>query len=244
MGLKCRISSKDGVTQVVDDKGNESQLYNELLAYTDSETEALNLWTVASSEEFMGAGENATVKDVVAYMDSTEAATRSLSISEEFQVIDFMRRTGETSLNELNIKLAKIFKSDGTFKIDIKAAVNSGIFSQQEIEDLDVNKMQDILLKIEGQLITKDIVIEPSSQDHNYVDNDNKSVFGTAQKVTQKEFDNDIIRAVTSFTDKEAFLKGIKTLPYTAFVEKFQEDEAYAKSIMETERRSKSSGGF
>lgn len=233
MGLKCRISYRDGVTSVVDNKGNESELYGELLAYTGNEKEALDLWAVANSDRFMGTGESTTVKEVVAYMDSTEASTRRLSTSEEFQVVDFMRRSGETSLSELYSKLTNIFKPEGTFEIDMDAAVESGIFSQQEINDLDVNKMQDILLKIEGQLATKDIVVEPYSQEHDYVDGDNKSIFGTAQKVSQKEFDNDIIRVVKFFTNKDSFLEGIKTLPYSDFVKRFQEDDAYAESIME-----------
>ena len=233
MGLKCRISYRNGVTQVVDNNGNESQLYNELLSYTGNSKEALDLWIVANSEEFMGVGENATIKDITSFMDSAVASTERLSLSEKFQVIDFMKRTGEVSLDALNEKLIKIFKADGIFSIDIDEAVSSGIFTQQEIEELDPQQVQDILQKIEGQLIVEDILVEPEALAQDYVNSDIKTIFGTSQVVTQKEFDTDIINAVESFTDRDSFLRGIKTLPYSNFIQRFQDDDAFASSVME-----------
>lgn len=233
MGLKCRISYSNGVAQVIDERGNESQLYNDLLAKTGNEAIALDQWIVANDERLMNTGENTSIEDIEVYLDGVAASTKSLSPAEEFQVADFMRRTGERSLDELNIKLSKIFKADGVFNIDIEEAVNSGLFTQQEIEDLDVVKVQDILSKIEGQLALDDIIVETEERSHTYVNADNKTIFGTAQKISQREFDNEIIRAVDSFTNKETFLKGIRKLPYTEFVQKVQDDEAYADSIME-----------
>jgi predicted GNAT family acetyltransferase len=233
MGLKCRISYNNGTVAVTDEKGNESQLYKELLAHTGNEAEALNLWTVANSKELMNAGETATVSGIEAFLDSNEAINSRLSTAEEFQVVDFMRRTGEESLDALNQKLAKIFKPNGTFGIDVSEAISSGIFSQQEIRDLDMDQIQDILLKIEGRLLSGDIIVEPDSQYEAYVNSDVKTVFGTSQKTTQKEFDNDIIRVVSDFSNKNSFLSGIKELPYSEFTQRFQEDEAFSDSVME-----------
>ena len=232
MGLKCRISYSNGVAKVIDNSGNESQLYKDLLAYTGNEAKALDYWVVANDKALMGTGESTAIQEIATYMDSTAASVESLSPAEEFQVVDFMRRTGEHSLDSLNVKLSKIFKANGLFKIDMNEAVNSGLFTQQEIEDIKPEEIQDILLKIEGQLVTKDIIIEPDKQEYQYVDSGSKTIFGTAQKVSQKEFDNDIIRAVDSFTNKESFLTGIQTLPYSDFVQKVQEDEVYAASVM------------
>lgn len=233
MGLKCRISHSNGEIQVIDNNGNESQLYNRLLEYTGNQEKALDYWVIANDSEFLNTGESTSINEIESFLDSSTASKQSLSPSESFEVSDFMRRVGEQSLDELYSKLAKIFKPNGVFEVDTNQAISSGIFTQQELQELDLNQMQDILLKIEGQLAISDVVVEPGAQEYDYINSDRKTILGTFQKVSQAEFDNDIINAVDSFTDQEAFLKGIKTLPYSEFIQKFEQDPKYAASIMD-----------
>ena len=150
MGLKCKISYREGEVVVRKDNGELSDLYYELLDYAKSPSIALDMWATAHSREMGEIGEDATVDEVVRYFDSAVASSVSLSPSEKMQVKDFMRRNGIETLDSLNRVLTASFKPNGVFEINPVAAVNSGLFSQDELAEINPLALQDLLLKIEG----------------------------------------------------------------------------------------------
>ena len=232
MGLSCRISYSNGRAVVVDSKGNNSKLYNDLLAYTKNESDALDMWVTAYSREYGRKGEDTNVLDLVKFFDSYVASSQSLTPAEKFQVQDFMRRNNIEYLSDLNKIMTTIFKSNGVFKVNPEAAINSGLFSQEEIRDLNLESMKNILLKIEGQLAKENFFVEPEGSEYEYQDSSKKSIFGTYYKVSQTEVDQDILKAIDNFTDVESFYNGIRNLPYEDFVNRFLEDDTFANEIM------------
>ena len=233
MGVKCRISYDNrGNVQVLDSKGNESESFKNILALTGNQKTALDFWVIASDNHLMN-NEDASFEEIMAFLDADSSTDKKLSPGEKIQVTDFMARNGVNTLDELNSQLAKIFKPNGILEIDIDEAIDSGLFTADEIGNIDLDKLQDIMLKIEGQLAIDDISIEPLVSETKYIDNDRSTIFGTKQRVTQEELDQDIVRAVDNFKDKNEFTRGVMTLPYTEFVDKFLNDKAFAESIMD-----------
>lgn len=233
MGLKCRISYQDGVAQVTDERGNPSQLYSEVLSFVRDQDLALDVWATAYTEDFGNKGEQASVYELVKYFDSKVASESRLSESEKFEVKDFMIRNGINSLNNLHKTLTKIFKPLGVFYIDARAAVNSGLYSQDEIKNIDADKIQDLLLKIEGQLAIEDIVVQPEAVVQEYKNTDVVTAFGAHPKMSQQEIDREIIKTVTDFSNPEAFRSQIQELPLPEFVDRFMSDEKFATDTME-----------
>jgi len=232
MGLKCRISYRNGVAEVTQQNGQPSELYQRLLAYAGNQVEALDMWATAYSPEFGRKGENAKVEDIVKFLDSTAATKESLTPSQKMQVKDFMNRNNIKTLDELNVKMSRIFKKNGIFEIDIQEAINSGLYSKEEVMTLDPAYVQDMLLKIEGHLINDNFYVETSEQEDLYKDSSRRTVFGTYERVTQNEIDNEIIKSVKNFTDIENFYSSIKNLPYEDFINKFLEDDEFANTII------------
>jgi hypothetical protein len=232
MGLSCRISYSNGRAVVVDSKGNNSKLYNDLLAYTKNESDALDMWVTAYSREYGRKGEDTNVLDLVKFFDSSVASSQSLTPAEKFQVQDFMRRNNIEYLSDLNKIMTTIFKSGGVFRVNPEAAINSGLFSQEEVRDLSLESMKNMLLKIEGQLTKENFFVEPEGSEYEYQDSSKKSIFGTYYKVSQTEVDQDILKSIDNFTDVESFYNGIRNLPYEDFVNRFLEDDTFANEIM------------
>lgn len=232
MGLKCRISYREGEVVVRKENGELSDLYYELLDYAKSPSIALDMWATAHSREMGEIGEDATVDEVVKYFDSAVAAKESLSPSEKMQVKDFMRRNGVETLDQLNKTLAESFKPNGVFEINPVAAVNSGLFTQDELVELDPLALQNLLLKIEGHLINDNFTVEPESQSDFYKDTTSKTIFGTYDRVSQEEVDAAIRSKIETFDNIEDFYEKIKELPYEDFVTRFTEDDKFANTII------------
>lgn len=232
MGLKCQILQKGNKTVVLDSNGNESKLYNSLVESTGSENKALDYWVVANDPAMLNSGEKSSVKQIEAYLERAKADDSKLTISEKFQVKSFMRRNGIETLDELNSKMNSIFRKEGRFNFNKKAAVASGMFTQQDIDGVNISALNKLLLKIEGQLQVEDIIVEPTGQEYELINSSNKTVFGTSQRITQEEFNNSLLEAIEDTSDPVKFLEGVRTLPYSSFVHKFETDQAYANKIM------------
>lgn len=233
MGLKCRISYEGGVAKVTDESGNPSGLYSNILGLVQDQEQALNIWATAYDKDFGAKGENATVTELVKYFDSKVASEESLSPAEKIQVEDFMRRNGMSKLSELHSTMMKIFKPDGYFQINPGAGVASGLYSQEELRELDPKQVEDILLKIEGQLLKEDLTVVPYVQGYIHKNSDRKTIFGTNEVVSNEEIDRAIIKAVDTFTDVQSFYNGIKDLQYTDFVYDFVNNDEFANSVMQ-----------
>lgn len=233
MGLKCRISYEKGVAKVTDESGNPSGLYSNILSLVQDQDKALNVWATAYEKDFGAKGEDASVVDLVKYFDSKVAVEESLNPAEKIQVEDFMKRNGFSRLSTLHSVMMSIFKPNGFFQINPGAAVASGLYSQEELRELDPSQVEDILLKMEGQLLKEDLKVDPYIQNYTHKNSERKTIFGTNEVVSNEEIDRAIIEAVDTFTDVESFYNSIKNLPYPEFVYEFMNNDAFANSIMQ-----------
>lgn len=233
MGLNCRISyDSTGTATVYDNNGNVSNLYRGLLAITGSQKDALDLWTVASDSNWMNSGEDTSITDILSYVDGTAAIDKKLTNSEKIGVAEFMKRSGIYSLDDLHTELSRIFKKDGILDVDVRAAVDSGLFTQDEVKNINVGQLQDLMLKIEGQIASSDFMVEEDLPLDSYIDSNRTTVFGTNARLTQEEIDKDIVNATEDLSSKTSVLAGIKSLPYTEIADRFESDSKYADELM------------
>jgi GNAT superfamily N-acetyltransferase len=232
MGLKCKISYDQGVAIVTDNNGNPSKLYSAALSITQNQELALNMWATAYSKEFGEKGEKADLEELVKFMDATASTDSVLSPSEKFQVKDFMVRNGFTSLDELYSELVSIFKPNGYFEMDIAKAHNSGLYMEDEIASLNADAIDDILVKIEGHIMTDNFKVSPATETEFYKNTDNKTIFGSYEKVTQEDIDKAILENIEDFNDDSDFYNKITQLPFTEFSDRFYNDEEFANTII------------
>jgi hypothetical protein len=232
MGLKCKISYDGGVAIVTDNNGNPSKLYSAALSITQNQELALNMWATAYSKEFGEKGEKADLEDLVKFMDATASTDSVLSPSEKFQVKDFMVRNGFTSLDQLYSELASIFKPNGYFDMDVKKAIDSGLYTEDEIRNLNPDAIDDILVKIEGNITVDDFKVSPATETEFYKNTDNKTIFGTYERVTREDIDKAILDSIEDFNDDLDFYNKISELPFTEFSDRFYNDEEFANTII------------
>jgi hypothetical protein len=232
MGLKCKISYDGGVAIVTDNNGNPSKLYSAALSITQNQELALNMWATAYSKEFGEKGEKADLEELVKFMDATASTDSVLTPSEKFQVKDFMVRNGFTSLDQLYSELASIFKPNGYFDMDIAKAHNSGLYMEDEITFLNADAIDDILVKIEGHLAVDDFKVSPATETEFYKNTDNKTIFGTYERVTREDIDKAILDNIEDFNDDLDFYNKISELPFPEFSDRFYNDEEFANTII------------
>lgn len=234
MGLKCKISyDNKGVAIVTDDSGNPSELYNELRPLAENQKQALNMWATAYTDALGNRGEAVTVDELLRHFDSNAASESRLSTSEEFEVKQFMRRNGVSSLTELHKRLTDIFKANGTFYLDKLKAVESGFYTKDAIDQIDEEQLAETLQKIEGTLSIKEISVVPEGNITEYINSEFKTILGSYEVVSQEEVDKDIIESVSDFSSYESFLDGIKNLNFPELIDRINNQEGFGRRMFD-----------
>lgn len=234
MGLKCKIRYKSGEAFAYDSNGEISSLYLDALAVTNNQGRALNMWATAQTPKFkqLFGDFSPQIEDVVKYYETVKSDGSTLSSADIFQITQFIKSNGLTSLSQLQTVLNSIFKEDGNLGINVVNAINSGIYSADELKDINLGEISNILSKIEGHLVKEDIFVEPDDQEFFYKNSEFKTIFGSYEKVPSSEVDTEIAQVLNNFTDDAQIYDAIQKLPYSDFVERFTEDEAFARDTI------------
>lgn len=234
MGLKCKFIHIGNTLSVQNEQGQTPLVYSQALAALKNQEQALRAWAITYTKEFQ-AETNKTPKtanfdDVVKYYDSAASDLNRLNVEEKYEVGEFMKRTGFSSLSNLNTKLVEIFKPNGVLELNIEAALGSGLYSQEELDEIDPINLINILSKIEGELQLEDIFVTPETLKFNYKDSSRKTVFGTYQKVSETEIDRAILELITDVAQVQDI---VQELPYSDFVDAFYSNESFSKKVLE-----------
>lgn len=235
MGLKCQITYKKGQALVYDKDGELSQLYIDALNVTGNQKEALNLWATSQLESFQqmtNTNENPTISDVIKFYDTVQSDGNTLSAFENFQVKRFMQTNGFSSLSETFSVLQSIFKPEGILTLNTEAAIGSGLYSTEEINSLELEAIGTVLSKMEGQLTTGDIFVEPQPDDFFYKNSDYRTLLGTYEKVSVENLDEDLNQMISDFSNEQELYSKIQELPYVDFVNRFFSDQTFAQNTL------------
>lgn len=237
MGLKCRVSySPTGTATAYNEDGSISSLYTALLSrFNGNQTQALETWAVTQSEEFKDEypSSTVTVDGVLRYLDAMSSEGVKLSKEDLLEVRSFLSTSNYDTLSQLYQDLVKVFKPNGTFNISVEGAESTGLYTEQELKDLDADAVNDLLIRIEGQLRLYDIEVPANlNSEVEYVDTSIKTVFGTFKKMTQEEVDTEVLSVVDPSMTEEEILYEISNLPYNELSERLDQDDNFREDFI------------
>lgn len=242
MGLKCKIElGPNQLPVAVTEQGNVSPLFKGFLKmFSDLDApqqhnKAIVYWTAASDErfqEYTGKNEDtAVVEDVIAYVQAKNMFDNELSAAEELEIKKMMSAMGVRSLGELAQKLATIFPAG---KINTKAAIESGIYTQEDIKALEIGKIIPVLDRIYGSIMKdKDFDVESKDTIETYRNSQEKSILGTSSIVTLSEVQEQLLKQVSDPRDTNEIERVLSEMPFDEIYDKFKEDQEFAKSFLE-----------
>lgn len=237
MGLKCRIVYENDKPVVYNEDGSRSKLYRDALELVRDEKRALDIWAVASSEDFLkyngvvNTNDEVSLDEAFEFYNSINAVQGKLSPSEMMEVKSFMRLNDVETSHQLAFKLKKIFRSKaGAIDFNPDEALRSGLFTEKDIEDIDVAAVNELINKIEG---TPRFDVAPADYVYKYRDRSRRTIFGTAEIIPNEVIEKEVIDLIDNLDSKEEFDTKITSLPFIELVEKYQEDEEFAQEFRE-----------
>ncbi len=237
--MSCQITYKNGVAKVVNENGTPSKLYADALALTKNQETALNVWATAYTPTFetvvgkTAKNDAVELKEVLHFLRNRNAQTESLSESEKFQLVQFMKVNGFENLSELSTRLNKIFRNGNFVGINSTEAYKYDLYTPDELKNINLKEMERLLVKIDGQLLKGDIEVVPQEPVNKYRNTDYLTILGTSEIIPQEVIDKDIENLIQDFNSETEFRAKIQELPYSSFVRDFYENEAFAKSVMD-----------
>jgi len=237
MSIACRVSFKGGSTNVTNEDGTPSQLFNEALSFTNfNEKKAFDLWRVAYTTDYIKANgahkDTATLSDVLRYLDISASKGKRLSVDQKHSVISIMEHSGIESLSDLSVTLNKIFKSTGILGLDSNAAIASGLYTTEDLEVLNLEDIREILNSIDGELLKGDIYSSPTLFPTKYRDTSKRNILGGSRVITEEQIYEEIKNSVKDFSSETSIDEAISNLPYTEFVDKFNTNATFRNKIV------------
>ncbi len=240
MGLNCRIGlDAFGKVEALNADGTVSQLYKNLVRLLGDESKALDLWSQTETESFkiyFGNKRNdaITAEDLVKFHDSINSIDKKLTGEERVEVETAMQSYGFNSLSQFNKTLMDIFKQDGSFDINYAKAVQSGLYSQEDLKNIDVIQVNSTLLNIEGELSKGEIFAEPLDSTFKYRNTQEPSnSLGIYPIISEDAILEEMKQIIPDYSNVNDIYKAASQLPYTKFVEAFYEDKTFEKAIID-----------
>ena len=239
MGLKCRIGRKaDGTLLVTNENGFPSSLYQQALAYTKNEKDALEMWAVASTPDFVESiGKKGTVDDVslesvIQYYNSNKKLIGTLTPSETFEVKQMMADHNVGRLSEMAAKLKEIFYEGNIPNFYPEKAIKSGLFTSEDVKNIDLARIGDLIMRMEADALVNDFSIETSTPSSGYRNPSVRNIFGASEVIPMEAVYQEVIAAVENPQSEQEIRQAVQELPYTDLVTKFNEDEAFAEKFI------------
>ena len=205
--LSCRISIRNGVAEVFNEDGTPSELYAEALRETGNQEEALNLWAIAYSQDFVAespiTGDSARLNDVIKFLDTKDSQRKTLTKEQRLEIKGMMKENNLASLAELQRTLVKVFKPLGipTFEPGMEA---DKLYSPTEQQEVDPEAVSEVMVAIEGELRRGNIIVNPENKSGKSLsDTTKKTPLGTSENISSEQVEQDIIDSIENFQDRE-----------------------------------------
>lgn len=229
---ECRVSYDDnGVAVVLDRRGNPSKLYDRILNITEDQDTAVNTWAAAMLPESGLAEESTSIEDLLSFMDSTAAMESKLSPEELSMVKNTMAKNNYSSLSEFNKALSVLFKPNGY--IQLPERDTSGMYTQDDLRNLNMKEVNSILQKIEGHLaVFEEEYTEPYGVGDLYTDTSKKNILGMSEKLTQPEVMSLLLNEIQDFSNESEIEYAIKSSPYEGFADRFDNDSVFRDEVI------------
>ena len=155
----CNLVYVDGVANAFNNNGEKSKLYEEALKYTEgNQEEAVKIWASTQSEEFSSevGEENPSLQTVLRFLNNRVEKPQSLSTEELKEVSLMMSDMGISDLGEFTEKMNNMFQPNGFYEVDSKKLMKSGMFSVEDITEMNHVTVKNFLEKLNYFNIHKD----------------------------------------------------------------------------------------
>lgn len=137
--MACNLVYENGkLINVVDDQGNDSKLYNQLLVEF-GEKDALNMYLASKSDEFIEDfpyTNEPPLDTVVKYVAAQNKTTAPLNLSQKADFRNSLIGTGVDAETGAALMLNTFFNKQGLFEINEVKLKRSGVYSDSEIQNL------------------------------------------------------------------------------------------------------------
>lgn len=257
MGLKCKITKKQGVIErVAAPNGKNSILYKDALDKHKSQSVAASTWATAYTANFnlyygdwqRGMSENLTLdengepilSDVESYLDNMKGIAPPLTDQDRVSLRSLMISNRIKDIDTLNESLASFMKK-GAIEVNRKTLTESSLYSLDEINRIMASSvarqnLSDLVARFNNMMLS-----EPSAKDRYLLsedlDGDLHSDGETYNEAGKREFinpyriENDLLQTLGGIKDRSDFDEAVKTLPYESIIEQYFADSSYADEI-------------
>jgi hypothetical protein len=240
--MSCRIVTRDNQIFVYENDGvTPSKLYQDALNDVKDPQLALDMWAVARTpifEDYTGKDadkENVTYKEVTDfYQNLNGELSEGLTPTEKFQVKSFMASNGIGNINELQDTLYKIFRSGEGVTLNKQEAIKSGLYSEIELLNIDLEAIQDLMFKIDKEVIrgnnmyvSPDDIVKGGYKDKRY-----KTLFGSYERVSTEEMYKNIESEINDFKNADEIEQVLKDSPYQELYEDFKNDKKFRERLL------------
>jgi hypothetical protein len=236
MGLACRIQYQRGVASVSNADGTPSSLYRDALALTGNQEQAIKVWSTAYSEEYVDTfgrlNDNVTLDDVLKFLDAESSRGKRLSAEQRTALVEVMDNNGIRSLSKLYESLTKLFKPNGVLEINSAEVSNSNIFSLTDIQEIDLDKIDELMKVIEGELRISDIQVTPKSFSTPKYISTRKNILGGSIKVHDYQIEEEIRDNTENLSDTDELDQVVSALPYAEFVEDYKNNSSVRNGVI------------
>lgn len=230
---------------VYNDNGTESKLYSGLLELVKNKEKALELFMVSTSESFrdvvgkVNVNDSVSLDELLQYVGDLNIIEQPpLSPVEKLQIDELANNLGFNSLSSLRDTLNNLLFKDGGFTAE--KAVLSGIFSLQDVESADIELLETMYGRIDKYIDKFGDVEYNSAEEANYKDSGNISILGTHSPISENQIIEQLIDGIDNFQNRDEINQAVLKLPYSEFVERFNEDDNFKNEIyssLEKKRR-------
>lgn len=235
MGLKCRIVyATDGTATVFEENGELSSLYEDALEFTGNQDQALNIWATVETPEFqeMVGLTNPSLDQVLSFLDTQSSNEVRLPEAELVQVKSVMRSVNIPTLTDFLAKLNTAFKPNGYVVYSPQNILKSGLYSPADIEELNINTIDSIITKIEGELKAGNDPIVIPSRSLGFRDTSRKTIIGSSPLVEEQQILDELLPTINNFADRSEVELRLSELPYDDLTDKFINNDRFAREVM------------
>ena len=231
--MSCNIFYQGKNLIVTEDNGDFSMLFETAKEFYGNQDKALNLWAATKTEDYQDVmGETpATLESALKYVDIMKSNNNLLSSEEMLQVRDFMEKTQVESLSDLSDTLNTIFKPDGIITLNEKAAIDSGLYTREDLETIDLSEVGEMLTKIDSTLKVTDIEIETDGTVYDTINSSQKTLFGTSERMSNEEVSNVLKEQLQPGMNDSEFMLALSETPFQNIIELAQNDPQYFRDL-------------
>lgn len=248
--MACVTKNTEGrVISVENNQGESSQLYADALALTNNESEALNIWSVAYSEEYQQSNgvieTEPDLENVLIFMQRNNSQDKKLSKQDIDEIRNNTLSIPFSFVEELHTQIQYLYPQ-GVFTISKKTLVDSKLYSNPEIEvilsDSEIQtQIKTAADKIIAEVSLNDVSLnEVDAQMALYetpqlavvYDTNNLIGLGKFEQLNPFLIDKELRQKVGGIKSRDQFEQNLQFVNQ-AIVERYNSDPVYANNLFE-----------